>query len=684
MRYRLLSGLTALAAASAASAQPITEPPVYHVYLQDQFASGVAEDRFWLNASLPMQIERETDGDLLRYRISPAAASVAFDDLGTIAGDFTGNAEIRVVRDRVDETLAPLEGDSPLTGAMRDVIEQVRAAEGSPAAAEDADGYRFSVDLPLGVVLPDLQATSATCRVRVQRVETTLGRLWFTEWKVAPTTVTTARGDVVVVRHEGFALLDEQRELLIAGGTRYAGQVVEAATGALVPFEGRRKFGMAPNPDEPEVLFDATRVAAIASLIRDYGNPADAAAAAEGDLTLDASELAAAPTVAEAAELVRNSSLPRWLGEVRAIATALDVLGSTAAESQANPLPMIALAGLPAVIDPMVGFGTTLHDAFAAEAEQVGLSPGLDAYADQEVALVYDTSDGGSRPLRDQTVVDAAVAGSAITGPAAVLAADVDFDQAAFVSIASAGRADGPVFLSVESLSPSVFGQSWVGTSVDAFAQSGLGRSTGIDVTRVEADRLTASARSARRAIAQRQQARAAVDPSAGLAPVYATSSPLTTSVYTTSPDLLNAQVVQAVATSSGTQGLTGSGGFIPPSTIPNAFGSATVNPALSFRVFDSAAEDGDIVRVQVQQGSNVLLQSDPFSMTNAGDVFRVNLGLGEAQLIVEAVGGPNPSTGAVELQTGFVADASGGTNTRLSFSQRVPEATAATLTVVP
>ncbi len=565
--FAVLGLATSLASGQATrpADSPTTRPKVgdsYVIYAQDQFASGAGSDRFWTNASVPLDVVKEEQSPgVVAYTIRPQGAEVVFDDLGAVAANFGDRVEIRVLRDVEAETLSPTVGTTPITAAMQQIVSDVRNAERVESSQQNPgnDGYRFGVDLPLNDVLGalGLDLPMPLARVRVERIQTSLGRLWLMEFAVAPMTFETQAGDVVLMRHEGFALLTEDRQTLVSGGTRYRGQVAEAASGALVPYEGRRLFALAPDADQPEVLFDATGVPAVRRLIQSYGDPADFAAAAEGDLSDDLARLEKVPSEAEAEVDIRGSRIPAWFGVVRDVAVGLDMLGATAAEAQANPMPMIVLASVPTIIDPMLAFGTDTYDRVKGE-QLIGWKGGLAALAGDAV-VVFQSESGGQ--LVQAAEVFGASTDAQLAGPALAVASSLDYGDEAYASFAAAALDNLETGRIVMPRSD-VFRRQWVGTSLDSAASLLMNR--GIDASKDKVASL-AVARAAQSAQAS-ERAESLADPAGGLAPSYDSRFNLAvTNLATEHPQFLESQSRLTVAN----VGMSGVGSFMGTGFVP-------------------------------------------------------------------------------------------------------------------
>ena len=106
------------------------------------------------------------------------------------------------------------------------------------------------------------------------------------------------------------------------------------------------------------------------------------------------------------------------------------------------------------------------------------------------------------------------------------------------------------------------------------------------------------------------------------------------------------------------------------PTTLPTTFRNATFTPPpalgpstggftdaaillpLRFRVFDTAVEDGDIVRLEVRSSNGVNLGPTNVTLTNAGQIFSPAVAAGPVQVTLTAVneGSLPPNTGGLNI----------------------------------
>jgi hypothetical protein len=615
---------------------------------------------------------RPATSELVEYTIRPGLANLVFDDLGALSADFGGEIEIRLLRNPEAETLEPTVGSSPLTNAMSRVVAAVREAEQRPlrqAGREllDGDGYRFAVDLPLDDLFANdigAEVPEARARVRVKRIGTTLGRLWLMEFKVAPITFATDRGDTVMMRHEGFALLSEDQNTLVAGGTQYRGQVAEADTGALVPYEGRRLYGLAPDPEQPTAVFDATGLADVRTLINSFGDPADLAAAAEGDLTDDVERLAVVPTEGEAIEQIRQATVPRWLGVVRDVAVGLDVLGATAAEAQANPLPMMALASIPTTIDPLMAFGTDAFDTIKNDDEtRLDWSGGLSALTGNAV-LAFDAN---GNELASAVEVLGAATDPQLAGPALAAATAIDFEDATFASFAAAASRRGgftEADLRPERArpEPAVFRRTWIGTSLDTLGVALLqpGGLSSLDPEAAEA--LSSGVES----FNTQQTTLSATDPGAGLSTAYNSRQSLAVTNAVTRDPTFTAASSRLVTTNgtlfTGGGGVTGVAGTgLVGGTSTGNFTNVVTELPFEFSIFDGQVTDGDIVDLfVVDRRGNIVISEQDVLLPNRSEALTfapvIEPGRIEIQLVAQNLGDSGGNTGTILVNSPIIA----------------------------
>ena len=94
---------------------------------------------------------------------------------------------------------------------------------------------------------------------------------------------------------------------------------------------------------------------------------------------------------------------------------------------------------------------------------------------------------------------------------------------------------------------------------------------------------------------------------------------------------------------------------FTPPLTLApstGGFTDAAIILPLRFRVFDTAVEDGDIVRLEVRSSNGVNLGPTNVTLTNAGQTFSPTVAAGPVQVTLTAVneGSLPPNTGGLNI----------------------------------
>ncbi|MEM1012836.1 MAG: hypothetical protein AAGI46_11530, partial [Planctomycetota bacterium] len=387
-------------------------------------------------------------------------------------------------------------------------------------------------------------------------------------------------------------------------------------------------------------------------------NPADFAAAAEGDLTDNVDLLTAVPEQEEALASIRTSTIPSWLGEVRDVAVGLDLLGATAAEAQANPLPMMVLASVPAVIDPVLAFGTSAYDD-VSDGEDLNWSGGLASLASDAV-MVFDDSGNALTTAAD---IFGAAEDPRLAGPALAAASGIEFSNPAYASFASAALSSRPTEAG-QYLSGGYRG-TWIGTAlgdVAGFLLAGQYLDED-DFRRISGSR---SVIAAQQNFNNRQLLFASANPGIGSAGAYASRQNLAlTNLINTSPTFLNQQTRLAVANVGvgSMMPTVTSGGFSLGGGSTSGLTDIEIELPLTFRIFDGGAVDGDTVQLSVvDRNGNLVLRDDSVDLPGPPGVTyspTIDAGRIEIQLLALNQGSVGANTGAIEIESPITSGSS-------------------------
>lgn len=285
---------TVVAATPAWSQTPENADTVreYQVVSTRAMAAGQGANAAQISTQLVQDVSQTTAADgSAQLTVTPTQATVGVSGAGT--------SEV------------PLDDAPSTTVSSNDV-----AAAAPPSAvtvvdndAQDATSLRVESDLPApagsgvngGPVTVNTNSTTATRNGEPVAAVTT--------YASEPISFTTANGDTVVMRTEGFSATDPATGQPIASGSRSIGQTVTAA-GDLVPFAMQSSSAAGPgsgsgagNPGGNA----AAGLGAVAGLLADYSGP-----------------LASRPASSD------GPAPPAWLGAVAGVAGGVDALASSA------------------------------------------------------------------------------------------------------------------------------------------------------------------------------------------------------------------------------------------------------------------------------------------------------------------------------------------------------------------
>ncbi len=299
----------------------------YQVISSRQMAAGQGANASQITSTLSQDVTQTTTANGgVQLAVTPTSATVGVSGAGT--------------------SDVPLD-DAPTTTVSADDVAadappHAVTAVDNPDADDNATSLRVESDLPApagsgvsgGPVTVNTNSTTAMRNGQSVAAVTT--------YASEPISFTTAAGDTVVMRTEGFSATDPATGQPIASGSRAIGQTVTAA-GDLVPFAMQSASAAGSglgSGGSGGIDAGAAGLGAVARLLADYSTPLSSAPAS-GD--------GAAP--------------PSWLGAVAGVAAGVDALasstpapgssstsggGAAAALSQANGAAADALVG-PAV-----------------------------------------------------------------------------------------------------------------------------------------------------------------------------------------------------------------------------------------------------------------------------------------------------------------------------------------------
>lgn len=273
----------------------------YQVVSSRQMAAGQGATASQITSTLTQDVTQTTtpEGNV-QLEVTPTSATVGVSGAGT--------------------------SDVPLDDAPATAVSAGDVAAAAPPNAvtvldnEDADdgttSLRVESDLPApagsgvsgGPVTVNTNSTTAMRNGEPVAAVTT--------YASEPISFTTAAGDTVVMRTEGFSATDPATGQPIASGSRAIGQTVTAA-GDLVPFAMQSSSAAGSgngSGDSGAVGSDAAGLGAVAGLLADYSTP-----------------LSGAPASGEGA------APPSWLGAVAGVASGVEALASSASAPGTSP-----------------------------------------------------------------------------------------------------------------------------------------------------------------------------------------------------------------------------------------------------------------------------------------------------------------------------------------------------------